>query len=112
MPIIYNTADAFLLTYMPTNFLRIGLPKKFIEYAAIGKPILCITLNCVASRLCNIWKAGYHVPPERLEDAAHIILELKSNKNLIRYLGNNSRKMAESLFSMEKAKEELQAILI
>jgi len=112
MPIIYNTADAFLLTYMPTNFLRIGLPKKFIEYAAIGKPILCITLNCVASRLCNIWKAGYHIPPERLEDAAHIILELKSNKNLIRYLGNNSRKMAESLFSMEKAKEELQAILI
>jgi len=112
MPIVYNTADLFLLTYMTTDFLKIGLPKKFIEYAACGRPIICITPECVASKLCSKWKAGYHLPPERLEDAAHIILELKSNENVKKLLGDNARKMAESLFSIEKAKEELQAFLI
>lgn len=112
MPIIYNMADVFLLTYMPTNFLRIGLPKKFIEYAACGKPIICIVPECVASKLCEKWNAGYHVPPDKIEEAAHVILELRSNENLRKMLGNNARKMAESLFSIEKAKEELQVILI
>jgi glycosyltransferase involved in cell wall biosynthesis len=112
MPVVYNMADLFLLTYMTTDFLKIGLPKKFIEYAACGRPIICITPECVASKLCSKWKAGYSVPPERLEDAANIILELKSNEDIKKSLGNNARKMAESLFSIEKAKEELQAILI
>jgi glycosyltransferase involved in cell wall biosynthesis len=112
MPMVYNMADLFLLTYMTTDFLKIGLPKKFIEYAACGRPIICITPECVASKLCSKWKAGYSVPPERLEDAARIILELKSNEDIKKSLGNNAKKMAESLFSIEKAKEELQAILI
>jgi glycosyltransferase involved in cell wall biosynthesis len=112
MPMVYNTADLFLLTYMATDFLKIGLPKKFIEYAACGRPIICITPECIASKLCSKWNAGYHVLPERLKDAADIILELKSNENIKKSLGTNARKMAESLFSIEKAKEELQVLLI
>jgi glycosyltransferase involved in cell wall biosynthesis len=111
MPVIYNIADVFLLTYMPTNFLRIGLPKKFIEYSACGKPIICITPPCIASRLCSIWKAGYHVPPEKLEDAVHIIQLLKSDENLRKSLGGNARKMAVTLFSLKQAEDKLRLIL-
>jgi glycosyltransferase involved in cell wall biosynthesis len=112
MPIVYNVADLFLFTYMTTDFLKIGLPKKFIEYAACGRPIICITPECIASKLCSKWEAGHHIPSERLEDVARIILELKSNETIKKSLGNNARKMAESLFSIEKAKEKLQALLI
>jgi glycosyltransferase involved in cell wall biosynthesis len=112
MPLIYNTADVFLLTYMPTNFLRIGLPKKFVEYSACGKPIICITPECVASRLCGKWEAGYQVSSEKLENLVHIIQELKSNRKLRESLGNNARKMAESLFSIEKAEEVLKVVLV
>jgi glycosyltransferase involved in cell wall biosynthesis len=112
MPIIYNIADLFILTYMATDFLKIGLPKKFIEYAACGKPIICITPECVASKLCEKWNAGYHVSPDKIEEAAHVILELKSNEDLRKMLGNNARKMAEALFSIEKVKEKLRTLLI
>jgi len=112
MPFVYNIADLFLLTYASSGFLKIGLPKKFIEYAACGRPIVCITPECVASKLCCKWKAGYTIPPEKLEDAVHIILELKSKVNIRKSIGNNARKMAESLFSIEKVKEKLQVFLI
>ena len=111
MPIVYNMADTFLLTYMATDFLKIGLPKKFIEYAACGRPIICITPECVASKLCKEWKAGYHIFPEELGNAVHIIRELKSNDILRKSLGDNARKMAESLFSIEKTKGKLRTIL-
>jgi glycosyltransferase involved in cell wall biosynthesis len=111
MPLLYNVASVCILTYKQTNFLRIGLPKKFIEYAAVGKPILCITPSCVASKLCVDWKAGYHVPINRLKDAVYILENLKNNKELRILLGNNARKMAQSLFSLENAKNCLQIIL-
>jgi len=117
MPFIYNIADLALL---PPPILSASgihkyfvatLPKKFIEYSACGRPIICITPECVASKLCKEWKAGYHIFPERLENVVHIMRELKSNDVLKKSLGDNARKMAESLFSMEKAKDQLQVIM-
>jgi glycosyltransferase involved in cell wall biosynthesis len=111
MPIVYNIADLFLLTYMSTHFLKIGLPKKFIEYSACGRPILCIAPKCVASELCNMWRAGYSVTPERIDEAVHVVLNMISNGNVRDSMGKNARKMAEALFSIEKIKEELRVIL-
>ncbi len=111
MPLVYNLADLLLLTYAPIKFLSIGLPKKFVEYASIGKPILCITPTCVASKLCTEWKAGYHFLPHDLENVTHVIQNLEHNVKLRKLLGNNARKMAQSLFSLEEAKKRLQAVL-
>jgi glycosyltransferase involved in cell wall biosynthesis len=111
MPAIYSIADVFLLPYRQIGFMRIGLPKKLIEYAAASRPILCITPDCVASRLCVDWGAGYHVSPSMLEEAARIIRELKVNEELRKALGKNARRMAYSIFSVEAAKNRLQLIL-
>jgi glycosyltransferase involved in cell wall biosynthesis len=117
MPFIYNVAD---LTLLPPpvsydsrmyKYFVVTLPKKFIEYSACGKPIICITPECVASKLCKKWKAGYHFLPEKLEDIVYIIQELKSNETLRRSLGDNAMKMASSLFSIENTIEKLRAIL-
>jgi glycosyltransferase involved in cell wall biosynthesis len=111
MPLIYNIADVFLLMYAPIEFLRIGLPKKFIEYAACGKPILCISPPCVASRLCLKWKAGYHVSPPDIETAANVIKILKENKKLKEEMSKNARQLAEDLFSLNDAAETLRKII-
>ncbi|MCC6004173.1 MAG: glycosyltransferase family 4 protein [Thermofilum sp.] len=111
MPFVYNIADLFLFTYAPSSFLITGLPKKFIEYAACGRPIICITPDCVASMLCSKWKAGYTVHPEKLEDAVKIIRELKLNENHKITLGNNARRMAEKLFSIDNIEKMLREIL-
>lgn len=117
MPFIYNIAD---LTLVPppllsvlgmSNFFLLSLPKKFIEYAACGKPILCITPKCVASELCVKWKAGYHILPQNIEQAADIIKILKENKELKEHLGNNARGLAEDLFSLDYAAKMLRKVI-
>jgi colanic acid biosynthesis glycosyl transferase WcaI len=117
MPFIYNVAD---LTLLPPpvsydsrmyKYFVVTLPKKFIEYAACGKPILCITPPCVASNLCLKWKAGYHIEPDNVENVINIIKTLKENKTLRETLGENARKMAEKLFSVEQAVETLSQII-
>lgn len=111
MPIIYNLADLVLLTYAPIKFLSIGLPKKFIEYAACGKPIICLTPYCVASRLCQEWEAGYHISPKNIEKCNEVIRILKENRELREQIGINARKMAENLFSLVRAERVLRSII-
>jgi len=117
MPFIYNISD---LTLLPPpilsslgirRFFVFTLPRKFMEYAACGKPILCITPSCVASSLCLKCKAGYHVEPDDLENIINIIKTLKEDKTLREKLGENARKMAEKLFSVERAAETLSRII-
>lgn len=111
MPYIYNSADLCLLTYAPLQLLRVGLPKKFIEYAACGKPILCISPRCVASNLCLEWKAGYHVDCQDVESAVDYIKALKSDEKLRENTGKNARRLAEQLFSLDSASKILKKIV-
>lgn len=111
MPFVYNLADLFLMTYASMRFLRIGLPKKFIEYAACGKPILCVSPACVASSLCQKWKAGYHALPQEIENAVHFIRALKEDEELRECMGKNARGLAEDLFSLNHAADTLKKII-
>lgn len=117
MPFIYNIAD---LTLLPPPLLSVpkmyeyfilALPKKFIEYAACGKPILCITPPCVASKLCLEWKAGYHILPQDIRKAVSVIRALKENGELKEQLSKNARLLANELFSTESAANILKKVL-
>lgn len=117
MPFIYNIAD---LTLLPPPLLSVpgmyeyfilALPKKFIEYAACGKPILCITPPCIASKLCLKWEAGYHVLPQDIGKAGNIIRALKEDKELREQLSRNARLMAKELFSTESTAAVLKKVL-
>ena len=111
MPYLYNLADLHLLTYAKIPFLKIGLPKKFIEYAACGKPILCLTPPCVASDLAITWNAGYCVDPDNTGEIASMIKQLKGDPNRIDIMGKNARLLAENLFSINSATEVLKTVL-
>ena len=117
MPFIYNMAD---LTLLPPPMLSVPgmyeyfiptLPKKFIEYAACGKPILCMTPPCIASKLCLEWNAGYHVLPQDIRKVVSVIKALKENKELKEQLGKNARQLAKELFSTESTAAVLKKVL-
>jgi glycosyltransferase involved in cell wall biosynthesis len=110
MPFLYNLADAYLLTLTNIPFLRICLPKKFIEYAACGKPILCVTPRCVASDLAVAWKAGYWFEPNNIVDTVSVIKQLKDDHQMREKMGNNARQLAENLFSIRAATETLKGL--
>lgn len=116
MPFIYNIAD---LTLLPPPLLSVpgmykyfilALPKKFIEYAACGKPILCMTPPCIASKLCLEWNAGYHVLPQDIRKAVSVIKALKENKKLKEQLSKNARQLAKGLFSTESTAAALKKV--
>jgi glycosyltransferase involved in cell wall biosynthesis len=111
MPSLYNLADICILSYASIDFLKIGLPKKFIEYAACGKPILCLTPPCVSSELCLKWEAGYNVSLENMASAKILIENLYNNEILRKQLGFNARCMALELFSIENAAVILQKVI-
>lgn len=111
MPTLYSAADACLLTYPDLPFLKIGLPKKFIEYAASGRPIVCMTPECVAKELCEEWDAGVCVGPNEFEAAVEAIERMKADRDMRAKLGSNARRMAEELFSYEAASRTLGEVL-
>ena len=111
MPFIYNLADLFVFTYASNKFLAMGLPKKIIEYAAVGKPILCLGPRCVASDLCLQWRAGYHIEPDKICKSAEIIRQLKDDQILRKNIGINAREMAKSLFSINSAAKIIKDVL-
>lgn len=108
MPQLYQAADVCILTYANLPFLRIGLPKKFIEYAASGRAILLVSPPCVASDICSSWNAGYRVDAEDYEAAAARLRSLSRDPGLVKQLGENSKRMAQSLFSVEGAAETIR----
>lgn len=119
MPYVYNIADVTILP-PPTlsvngmyGYYKITLPKKFIEYSACGKPILCITPPCVASELCSAYRAGFHIEPSSMAitHTIKILSELKGDENLRNSIAKNSRLMAENLFSLEHGVSVLKSIL-
>ena len=111
MPFIYNLADLFVFTYASSKFLAMGLPKKIIEYAAIGKPILYLGPRCVASDLCLQWRAGYHIKPDKICKSVEIIRQLKDDQVLRNNIGMNAREMAKSLFSINSVAKIIKDIL-
>ncbi|MEM1559967.1 MAG: glycosyltransferase family 4 protein [Nitrososphaerota archaeon] len=111
MPLIYGLADVFIFTLRKNSFLSNAVPKKFIEYAACGKPILCVTPPCIASSLCLEWGAGYWFDPEKMDDVVKIIISMREDERMRKALGKNARKMAEELFSIDNVAKVLEGII-
>lgn len=110
MPFITNLADVCILP-LSGSFLRIAMPKKIFEYAACGKPILCISPYGEASNLLAHWKAGVTVNSNDIDDVIAVMTTLRTRTEVLKTMGENARKMAEELFSLTRAGEYLDETL-
>lgn len=110
MPFIINLADVCILPLMSSPLLRTAIPKKFFEYAACGKPVLCISPRGEASNLITRWKAGVSVNPDNSEDIKVLVTTLKAKTKCLKTMGENARRMAENLFSLTYAGKYLDEI--
>lgn len=84
---------------------REGLPKSLIEACAVGRPI--ITTDTQGCRECvkNNYN-GFLVPVKDIDNLAEKMIYLINNKQERERMGINSRKLAESEFSIEKVVDE------
>jgi len=111
MPYVLNVADACVLVLRNHPMYFLALPKKFFEYVACGKPVIAFCPKGEVTRLVERWGAGVVVDPDDAEGLAEAVRLLSRNRKLVLEMGRNARRMAESLFSLEKIGEQLNNLL-
>ncbi|MHA1916793.1 MAG: glycosyltransferase family 4 protein [Candidatus Ranarchaeia archaeon] len=82
---------------------------KFMEYAAVGRPIIGTRIGAIPDILLE-WEAGVPVnlTAKSMSEAIIFLLE---NPNLREKYGNNARKLAFSEFDWEKNSKKIQKII-
>lgn len=107
----YGACDVLVLPRPYHKSTQVAAPTKFAEYAAMGKPILATNVGDAAS-FVKKYNCGIVVDDN---SPRNLILGIKKFKSLPRKellkMGENSRKMAEKEFSMEKMKQDLKKVI-
>lgn len=111
MPYVLNLADACLLPLRDISAFSAALPKKFYEYIASGKPVICFCPRGEVTALVERWRAGVAVEPDDIEGLARAINWLSEHPELVAEMGKNARCMAELLFSLKRIGRQLDSLL-
>lgn len=91
-------SDARLLV---STSKREGFPRTILEAMAVGTPV--IASNVIGNKTAVIdGETGYLIEENNLEQFANKIIELINNEELLKRLGNNSRKMCEEVHDCRK----------
>lgn len=107
----YALSDVLVLPRPSHPATEVAAPTKFPEYLAMGKPIL--TTN-VGDAACFVEKnhCGIVVRNNNPECLKEGIIQFKNkNKDDMRFMGVNSRKLAEKEFSIDKMDGDLSIAL-
>lgn len=107
----YGACDVLVLPRPYHKSTEVAAPTKFAEYAAMGKPILTTNVGDAAS-FVKKYNCGIVVDDNSPRSLLIGIKKFKSlpRKELLK-MGENSRKMAEKEFSMEKMKQDLKKVI-
>jgi glycosyltransferase involved in cell wall biosynthesis len=83
---------------------EVAAPTKFAEYSSMGIPVLTTNVGDAAS-LVRMYKSGIVVDDNSPENLIHGIRKFLNlyhhNKNAIKQMGRNSRRLAEKEFNWE-----------
>jgi len=110
VPEYISIADICIVPY-PSNFsANLILTLKLLEYAAMGRPIICSRLKGIEEVFKENEDLIYYDPQKKDELAKKIILLLK-NKKLAKKLGRNARKIVEQKLNWEGVIDKLVAEL-
>ena len=100
----YSVCDVLVLP-RPNNLVaEVAAPTKFAEYSSMGIPVLTTNVGDAAS-LVRMYKSGIVVDDKSPENLIHGIRKFLNlyhhNKNAIKQMGRNSRRLAEKEFNWE-----------
>ena len=105
MPEVYQAASIVCLP----SYYGEGLSKSLIEAAASGRPLIATDMpGC--REVINNGVNGLLIQPNNAHQLADVILELVSDRKKMIEMGDESRKLAESLFSSKVIIEQTENI--
>ena len=94
-----NACDISIITLLST-MTGIGVPSRIYNVMAAGKPIIgVVPSDSELAMILGEEKVGWVVSPDEPETLSKTILEAYLNPDLLKQMGYNSRKVAESKYS-------------
>lgn len=95
-----RACDALALTRPPHQAVRVAMPTKFGEFAALGRPVLVNDVDETAD-FVRKFQCGWVAKPEPRSIAATIGALATTPPEALDEMGRNARRMAEELFSWD-----------
>jgi len=111
LPLYYNLCDLFILNSRVTAKGDCeGFGIVLIEAGLAGRPVIG-TRGCGAEDAVEHEVTGLLVAPDAPEEVANAAVQILSDPELARRMGENGRRRAATLFSWEKLSRDIRQIL-
>lgn len=94
---IVNCCDISITTFKNLPILYTNSPNKLFDSLSAGKPIIVNSAGWT-KELCEKEHCGFYVDPEKPEDLATKLLEIRDKSNLLKMWGENSRRLSLQIF--------------
>jgi len=94
---VVNVCDISVVPFLNIPILSTNSPNKLFDSLAAGKPII-VNSNGWTKKMVEENSCGAFVDPENPNELFELIMEWKNHPNLLKIMGDNSRKLAETTY--------------
>lgn len=94
---IVNFSDVSMISFLDLPILYTNSPNKLFDSLSAGKPIIVNSAGWTKD-IAEKYHCGYYVNPNHPEELVQKVLHLKENPELVKSMGQNARKLAETVY--------------
>ena len=107
---VVNCCDASITCFMDLPILYTNSPNKLFDSLSAGKPIIVNSAGWTKD-LVEQENCGFYVDPNNPEDCAVKLIQCKSNRDLLKLWGDNSRRLSLEVFDKKLLSAQVANIL-
>lgn len=94
---IVNFSDVSMISFLDIPILYTNSPNKLFDSLSAGKPIIVNSAGWTKD-IAEKYHCGYYVNPNHPEELVEKVLYLKDNPEVVKSMGQNARKLAETVY--------------
>lgn len=94
---VCNCCDVSITSFLNLPILRTNSPNKLFDSLSAGKPIIVNSAGWTKD-MVEQGDCGCYVDPDKPEELANKLIEIKDQKDLLERWGKNSRKLSETVY--------------
>lgn len=107
---IVNFSDVSMISFLDLPILYTNSPNKLFDSLSAGKPIIVNSAGWTKD-IAEEYNCGYYVNPQKPQELKERILYLKDNPNLVKDMGENARRLAETKYDKSILSKEFVEVI-
>lgn len=111
MPKILKVSDITITSFKNIPILATNSPNKFFDSLAAGKPVI-VNSNGWTKDIVEKSKIGFYVDPEKPEELADLLINIKHKRAELKKMGENARILAQEKYERSRLAKKVEELLI